>query len=77
MSLSDNIEAKESYYIVEIKSLKRILDVIKDKNKNVLCFIDEVLRGTNTVERIAASSHILKSMDQKMYFVLQLLTTLN
>ena len=27
----------------------------------VLCFVDEVLRGTNTVERIAASSRILQS----------------
>ncbi len=28
----------------------------------MLCFIDEVLRGTNTLERIAASSQILKSL---------------
>ena len=28
----------------------------------VLCFVDEVLKGTNTVERIAASSEILKSL---------------
>ena len=27
----------------------------------VICFVDEVLRGTNTTERIAASSQILKS----------------
>jgi len=28
----------------------------------VLCFIDEVLRGTNTLERIASSSQILKQL---------------
>ena len=28
----------------------------------MLCFVDEVLRGTNTVERIAASTQILKSL---------------
>ena len=28
----------------------------------MLCFIDEVLRGTNTIERIAASSQILKQL---------------
>lgn len=27
-----------------------------------MCFVDEVLRGTNTVERIAASTQILKSL---------------
>jgi len=58
MALRDNIFSKESYYMVEIKSLKRILDVINE-DIPVLCFIDEVLRGTNTLERIAASSRIL------------------
>ena len=28
----------------------------------MLCFIDEVLRGTNTIERIAASSQILNRL---------------
>ena len=31
----------------------------------MLCVIDEVLRGTNTVERIAASCEILKAFAQK------------
>ena len=31
----------------------------------MLCFVDEVLRGTNTIERIAASSQILKSFATK------------
>jgi len=61
MALTDNLFGSESYYIVEIKSLKRILDAVEDKIP-VLCFVDEVLRGTNTVERIAASSRILSSM---------------
>lgn len=59
MALKDNLLGNESYYIVEIKSLKRIIDNINE-NVPVLCFVDEVLRGTNTVERIAASSQILK-----------------
>ncbi|MBQ4069010.1 MAG: hypothetical protein IJC76_07135 [Lachnospiraceae bacterium] len=61
MALRDDLESNESYYIVEIKSLKRILDSISG-DKHILCFVDEVLRGTNTVERIAASSRILKSL---------------
>lgn len=61
MALTDNLFGNESYYIVEIKSLKRILDAI-DEELPVLCFVDEVLRGTNTVERIAASSRILHSV---------------
>lgn len=59
MALTDNLLGSESYYIVEIKSLKRILDRANNKVPT-LCFVDEVLRGTNTLERIAASSRILE-----------------
>lgn len=62
MALKDNLQGQESYYIVEIKSLKRILDAAARREHPVLCFVDEVLRGTNTVERIAASSEVLKSL---------------
>lgn len=82
MALQDDIQSSESYYIVEIKSLKRIVDaasgIIKTASPEkdnesingqvlydhipVLCFIDEVLRGTNTIERIAASSRILYAL---------------
>lgn len=62
MSLRDDIESGESYYIVEIKALKRILQTAGKSSGRVLCFVDEVLRGTNTVERIAASTQILKSL---------------
>lgn len=65
MSLKDDLSSSNSYYIVEIKSLKRILDAIEQPGEPVLCFVDEVLRGTNTVERIAASSEILKSLKGK------------
>ncbi len=61
MALKDNLLGNESYYIVEIKSLKRIMDAVNNEYP-VLCFVDEVLRGTNTVERIAASSQILKTL---------------
>lgn len=61
MALQDDLSNSESYYIVEIKALKRILDIMNTSDVPVLCFVDEVLRGTNTVERIAASSQILYS----------------
>ena len=61
MSLSDDILSGESYYIVEIRAIKRIMDTIREKG-HVLCFVDEVLRGTNTVERIAAGTEILRKL---------------
>ncbi len=62
MSLRDDILAGESYYMVEIRAMNRILDAARRDSRPLACFVDEVLRGTNTVERIAASSQLLKSL---------------
>lgn len=62
MALRDDLQSSESYFIVEIKALKRIIDATNEKQIPILCFVDEVLRGTNTVERIAAASQILEQM---------------
>ncbi len=64
MALRDDLAGEESYYMVEIRSLKRILDRIEGEIP-IFCCVDEVLRGTNTVERIAASSQILLYMAEK------------
>ena len=54
MAVRDNITEGDSYFIMEIKSLKRILDKVQDTS--CICFVDEILKGTNTIERIAASA---------------------
>lgn len=65
MALRDNLLQGESYFIVEIKSIKRIFDGVEEKGAPVLCTIDEVLRGTNTAERIGASTELLKALAKK------------
>ena len=60
--LRDDLLAGESYYIVETRSLRRILAALEEGGAPVLCAVDEVLRGTNTVERIAASCEILQAL---------------
>lgn len=66
MSLRDSLESGESYYMVEIKAIKRIVDAaLSDSQNPLLCFVDEVLRGTNTVERIAASVQILRKLSRR------------
>lgn len=59
MAIRDNIVAGDSYFISEIKSLKRLLDSL-NSSIPVFAFIDEILKGTNTIERISASASILK-----------------
>ena len=51
---------------MEIRSLKRVLDAASEAvNTPVLCCVDEVLRGTNTIERISASTEILSQLALK------------
>jgi len=64
MALRDSIENNESYFIADIKSLKRIFSMINDEVP-CICFIDEILRGTNTIERIAASSRVLLDLSAR------------
>lgn len=58
MAVEDDIFEGDSYFIAEIKSVKRVLD-LAETTVPCLCFIDEILKGTNTIERIAASSSMV------------------
>ncbi|WP_052353693.1 MutS-related protein [Neobacillus jeddahensis] len=60
MAMSDDIEKGQSYFLSEIYALKRIFD-IRDANKDkfMYFFIDEVFKGTNTIERVAAAESVL------------------
>lgn len=64
MAVRDDLMAGESYFIREIRYLKRILDSLGDSRVTV-CAIDEILRGTNTGERIRASRAILEYLTDK------------
>lgn len=64
MAVRDDLMAGESYYIKEIKYLNRIITNLSEE-RLVICAIDEILRGTNTEERIAASASILRFLHKK------------
>jgi hypothetical protein len=64
MAVRDDLMTGESYYIKEIKYLNRIIESLGSE-RFVICAIDEILRGTNTGERIAASASILNYLSDK------------
>ena len=70
MALKDNMADNESYYVVELRSLKRIIEASERDDRPVLCMIDEILKGTNTVERIASSRAVLERLDRDNVFML-------
>ena len=61
MAVSDELLSGDSYFVTELKAFRRILEAA-GRGERVLCAVDEVLRGTNTVERIAASSVLLEAL---------------
>lgn len=69
MSIRDDVVGGESYYMKEIKYLKRIVDRSSNE-RNTICTIDEILRGTNTLERIAASLSVMRYLNHKNCLVL-------
>lgn len=61
MAVRDDIMSGESYYIKEVGYLKRIVEAAANTDgMPVFCVIDEILRGTNTKERIAASEAVCR-----------------
>lgn len=64
MAVRDDILSGESYYIKEVGYLKRIVEAVQGKIP-VFCLIDEILRGTNTAERLAASEAVLRYLLKK------------
>ena len=59
MNLKDDIVTGDSFYMAEIKSLKRLLKIAESK-EYAMIFMDEMFKGTNMIERISAASIILK-----------------
>jgi len=64
MSLRDDILSGESYYFREAKYLKRMLDEINTE-PSIMLVIDEILKGTNTTERVAASKAIMEYISKR------------
>ena len=59
MAIRDDVVSGESYYVREVRYLKRMLDEI-GQGTMTLYVIDEILKGTNQKERLAASEAVLK-----------------
>ncbi len=54
----DELESSKSYFLVEIEQLKNFVNLSEKKDKYIF-LIDEIFRGTNTVERLSSSTAVL------------------
>jgi DNA mismatch repair ATPase MutS len=60
----DNVIEGKSYYLDEINALLRIINAL-EKDISCLCLLDEIFRGTNSVERISASAEVLLYLERQ------------
>lgn len=58
ISPTDDMESGKSYYMAEAEALLRMLP-LSEKDTGALLIIDEIFRGTNPTERVAAASALL------------------
>ncbi len=61
MRISDNLAENTSTFYAELKKLKSIIDQVK-QHKKVFILLDEILRGTNSLDRHTGSEALIKQL---------------
>ena len=61
MRISDNLEESTSTFYAELKKLKAIIDAVNNQEK-VFLLLDEILRGTNSLDRHTGSKALIKQL---------------
>ncbi len=59
ISVKDSLHDNESYFYAELKRLKMIVDEL-ESGKSIFIFLDEMLKGTNSNDKIKGSKAILE-----------------
>ncbi|CAN5738320.1 MutS family DNA mismatch repair protein [soil metagenome] len=61
MRIADNLEENTSTFYAELKKLKAVIDRVNNKEK-VFILLDEILRGTNSLDRHTGSVALTKQL---------------
>jgi hypothetical protein len=68
--ISDDLMNDKSYYFEEVLTIKNMIDQSEATNYN-LFLLDEIFKGTNTIERVSAGKSVLSALnnDHNIVFV--------
>ncbi len=66
IKIEDDLENKKSYFFVEVEELQNFIE-LSETNSKYLFLIDEIFRGTNTIERLSASTAVLEYLNKKNF----------
>jgi hypothetical protein len=61
MRTTDSLVDDESYFFAELKRIKEILDEI-EKGKELFIILDEILKGTNSVDKLSGSQQLIRRL---------------
>jgi ABC-type multidrug transport system fused ATPase/permease subunit len=61
MRTTDSLVNDESYFFAELKRIKEILDEI-EKGKELFIILDEILKGTNSVDKLSGSQQLIRRL---------------
>ena len=61
---------KKSYYMEEVNAIGELLEKAEKSERPTLFTIDEVFKGTNTIERVSSAKAILEHLNQGQHMVL-------
>lgn len=64
IDIKDSIEEKTSYFMAEAKTIKKMID-----NPGNIYLLDEVFKGTNTIDRISAASSTFGYLSKQGFVV--------
>jgi hypothetical protein len=62
--ISDDIASASSYFFSEVSTIKEILNASETGMRNII-LLDELFKGTNTIERIASAKAILSYLEEQ------------
>jgi len=67
--ITDDLLDNTSYYLEEVLTIKELVNAAKNE-ENCLFVLDEIFKGTNTIERISGGKAILSYLNKKNHTVL-------
>ncbi len=67
--VTDNVMEGASYYLQEVLTIKKLIEAAQDEQP-CLFVLDEIFKGTNTAERIAAGKAVLSFLNKSQHTVL-------
>ena len=70
IKIEDDIDSGSSYFLEEVASIGEMMEKSNSDDTQYLFTIDEVFKGTNTIERVSAAKAILSYLNRKNHLVL-------